>query len=383
MNSSWEADIGSVHVLFGEQRLEQVIDAVEALGCRRPFVVSDSGLRAAGHLDRLETILERGGFEVSTFADLKENPTTHQVEAGFEYASTVSPDCIIALGGGSAMDCAKGINFLLTNGGRMSDYWGVGLARQRLLPAIGIPTTAGTGSEAQSYALITDTETHRKMACGDPSARFRTVILDPTLLSSVPVEVAAATGLDAASHAIETFVSTRRNPVSRLLGQQAWKLLETHLVDSLDSAARSETRGQVLLAAHLAGAAIEQSMLGAAHACANPLTGTFGVTHGQAVAVMLPHVIRFNGAVAEGDYLELARTANLDISVGGAEALARRVEEIIRDVHLPSSLPELQVPSSQIQSLAAAASLEWTGTFNPRPVGPPELESLYESASHE
>ena len=382
MNSSWEAVIGSVRVVFGEGRLGEIAESVDALGCRRPLVVSDSGLRAAGHLDRLETTLTEVGYEFSTVVDLTENPTTDQVEAVLRTISARPPDCIIPLGGGSAMDCAKGINFLLTNGGKMNDYWGIGLAKKPLLPAIGVPTTAGTGSEAQSYALITDPESHRKMACGDPSARFHTVILDPTLLSSVPREVAAATGLDAVSHALETFVSTRSNPASRLLSKRSWELLSIHLVDSLQSSAPSETRGQVLLAAHFAGAAIEQSMLGAAHACANPLTAAYGLTHGKAVALMLPHVIRFNGSISETDYLELATAGDLDTSIGGTEALAQRVEEIRKQAELPASLQELKILEPATKTLAAAADLEWTGKFNPRPMGPQEFESLYESASH-
>ena len=378
--ASWEAEIGSVRVHFGPGRLRQAGEIVERLGCRRVLLVSDAGLQAAGHLTELQGALERAGLEVFTFTDLSENPTTRQVGAGLQFAAPLKPDCVVGLGGGSAMDCAKGINFLLTNGGKMSDYWGFGQASRELLPAIGIPTTAGTGSEAQSFALITDAESHRKMACGDPTAMFRAVVLDPNLLSSAPTEVAAATGLDAVSHAIESFVSTRRNPVSRMLASQAWQLLHLHLDDSLAAGASPETRGHVLLAAHLAGAAIEQSMLGAAHACANPLTAAFAIPHGQAVALMLPHVVRFNAEVAASDFKELLEAADLHAPEDSAEALALRIEEMRRRAGLPGSLGQLQVPGSAIRDLAAAATDEWTTAFNPRAVGRLELEALYESA---
>ena len=141
-----------------------------------------------------------------------------RIEGGF--------DLLIGLGGGSAMDCAKGINFILTNGGRMEDYWGVDKATKPMLPSIGIPTTAGTGSEAQSFALISQEDTHQKMACGDKKARFRTVILDPALTKSTPKGVTAATGIDAISHAVESYVSTRRNPISQMFAKEAWRLLE-------------------------------------------------------------------------------------------------------------------------------------------------------------
>jgi len=378
--TSWEAEIGPVRVLFGQERIRETGAVVQALGCRRVLLVSDPGIRAAGHLENLQTILDRAELQVTIFDKVAENPTTEQVEEGLAFAAPQRPDCVVALGGGSAMDCAKGINFLLTNGGRMADYRGFARASHPLLPAVGIPTTAGTGSEAQSFALISDSDSHRKMACGDPSARFQAVILDPTLLSSAPLQVAAASGLDAVSHAIESFVSTRRNPFSRILARHAWQLLHHHLDGSLTQEAAIEERGHVLLAAHLAGAAIEQSMLGAAHACANPLTAAFGITHGQAVALMLPHVVRFNSAVAADDYMELAVSCDLDTSTGGAATLADRIEEMRHRARLPERLRELHVAKGEIPALATAAALEWTARFNPRPVNQVELESLYESA---
>lgn len=378
--TSWEAQIGSVRVLFGPDRMQEAGDEVLALGGRRVLVVSDPGLEAAGHLQTLQTTLANAELEVATFCQVSENPSSEQVREGAVFASTIAPDCILALGGGSAMDCAKGINFLHTNGGRMADYWGYGRVTRPLLPALGIPTTAGTGSEAQSFALISDSSSHRKMACGDDSARFRAVILDPSLLSSVPARIAAATGLDAVSHALESHVSTRSNPISRLYSRHAWELLNRALAPSLTEDADLETSGRVLLAAHLAGAAIEQSMLGAAHACANPLTAVFGITHGQAVALMLPHVVRFNAAAAADEYCELAQVADLESSSSPAEAIACRIEDLRRSAGLPQRLQDLGVPRTELPTLAKAAALEWTARFNPRPVDQEELESLYAAA---
>jgi alcohol dehydrogenase len=376
----WDAEIGSIRVLFGEDRCQEAGTLVDELGCRRVLLVSDPGIRQAGHLRRLQDNLTSCGLAVRTFDRVDENPTCRQVDEGVAEASPFAPDCIVALGGGSAMDCAKGINFLLTNGGRMADYWGFGRATQPLLPSIGIPTTAGTGSEAQSYALICDDATHRKMACGDSKARFRAVILDPNLTASAPHRVAAAAGLDAVSHAVETYVSTRRNPVSQMLALTAWKLLEPNLERSLEDGASAERRGKVLLAAHLAGAAIEQSMLGAAHAGANPLTAVFGITHGQAVSLLLPHVVRFNAEEAESGYLELMRAAGLESPGGAGETLAARIEQMRGHADLPSHLRQIGVSASELSDLAAAAALEWTGRFNPRPVGEPEFLALYETA---
>lgn len=377
---SWDADIGRVRVLFGPGRLLEAGDQVSSLDCSRALLVSDPGLEAAGHVESLQRALRAAGIEVALFTDVGENPTTDEVAAGLAAAESFAPDCVVALGGGSAMDCAKGINFLLSNGGKITDYVGFGHAQQPLLPAIGIPTTAGTGSDAQSFALISEASSHRKLACGDPSARFRRVILDPTLLVSAPRRVAAASGLDAVGHAIESFVSTRSNPVSRMLAHQAWRLLDCHLEASLRAAKSVDHLGEIQIAAHLAGAAIEQSMLGAAHACANPLTARFDVPHGQAVALMLPHVVRFNAVTAAAAYQRLAGRPEDPADEHGAGWLAGRIETIRATASLPSRLADVGVPRAAIADLALAAAGEWTAKFNPRPVGPHEIEDLYADA---
>jgi alcohol dehydrogenase len=377
---SWRAEIGAIRVLFGPGERRNTADLVSELGCNRVLLVSDAGIRQAGHLQHLATILLDAGLEVCIFDGVEENPTSGQVESGVSVASPFEPDCIVALGGGSAMDCAKGINFLLTNGGQVSDYWGFGHATTPMLPSIGIPTTAGTGSEAQAYALISDSTSHRKMACGDTKARFRTVVLDPELTVSAPTRVAATAALDAVSHAVETFVTTRRNPVSQMLGLQAWRLLELHLEASLQPDATLETRGAMLLGAHLAGAAIEQSMLGAAHAGANPLTAEFAIPHGQAVALLLPHVVRFNAVSAENEYRQLADAVGLRSHREGGEAIADRLESMRRNAGLPTRLRQLGIAAAELPNLAAVASQEWTLQFNPRPVEEGDLLALYQAA---
>src|SRR5438132_8949800 len=178
-----------------------------------------------------------------------------------------------------------------------------------MLPAIGVPTTAGTGSEAQSYAIISDAETHVKMACGDPKAAFRIAILDPTLTVSQPKTVTAIAGFDAISHAVESYVTVSRTAISDLFARGAWRLLEAHYERVLVHPHDLPARGAMLVGAHEAGIAIEQSMLGATHACANPLTARYGTTHGIAIALMLPHVFRWNAEAAGDRYAALLRLA--------------------------------------------------------------------------
>jgi alcohol dehydrogenase len=280
-----------------------------------------------------------------------------------------SIDFLVGLGGGSAMDCAKGINFLHTNGGVMADYWGVGRASREMLPMIAVPTTAGTGSEAQSFALIVDPATHQKMACGDVKAACRVAILDPVLTQTQPPQVAAAAGIDAVAHAVETAVTTKRNAVSLEFTREAWVRLNRSFQEAMRNPGNDGARADMLLGAHLAGAAIEQSMLGAAHACANPLTARFGITHGVAVGLMLPHVVRFNAAgLEDGAYTVIGDDA------GG---LASAIEQMLDVAGLPRRLSDLDVPWETLPALAAEAAKQWTARFNPRPVGENELLQLY------
>src|SRR4051812_36382666 len=210
-----------IRVIAGEGKLDTVGGAAQACGMSRVLIVADKGIVAAGFVARAALALEASGVAVSCFHDFGPNPDTATVEAGRVRAAADRVDGIVALGGGSSLDCAKGINFVLTNGGSMRDYRGHGKASKPMLPSIGVPTTAGTGSEAQSFAIISDAETHAKMACGDDKAAFRIVILDPELTVTQPREVTAVAGYDAISHAVEAFVTKTRTPESQTVAAEA------------------------------------------------------------------------------------------------------------------------------------------------------------------
>jgi alcohol dehydrogenase class IV len=369
----WDGEVGAIRLVYGEGRLAELGEEARRLGARRALLVTDPGVREAGHATLAESSLTAADIAFTTFSEIDSEPTTEHVDAGLRAVRQgAAPDLLIAVGGGSAMDTAKGINFLLTQGGRMEDFWGFGKATRPLLPSLGVPTTAGTGSDAQSYALISQLGTGRKMACGDPGARFRTVILDPLLTATVPKPVAGRAALDALSHAVESFVTKKRNAPSNALALRAWRWLEAAFELSLTADATAEVRGRMLLGAHLAGAAIEASMLGAAHAAANPLTARHRIPHGEAIALMLPGVVRFNGGAVDALYREL--------DPAGAEGVARRIEALRRAAGLAERLRDRQVPADSLGALAGLASKEWTGGFNPRPVTVEDFQELYEAA---
>jgi alcohol dehydrogenase len=371
-------------IVFGPGKIAALGDLASELGARRALVVSDSGVIAAGHTQRGIDALTKAGIETHLFDEVHENPTTDDVEAGVKAARRREPELLVGFGGGSSMDCAKGINFVYTNGGIMQDYWGVGKALRPMLPMIAVPTTAGTGSEMQSFALISDGQTHVKMACGDKKATCRLALLDPELTVTQPKRVTALTGVDALAHALETYVTKPRNPVSLAFSREAWRLLAGNLGRVLDHPADIEARGAMQLGASFAGLAIENSMLGATHALANPLTAHYGIPHGQAIGLMLPHVIRFNGAVYGRWYHDLIEATggsggHLDPGRGVA-GLVDFVAQLVCKAGLSTRLSQCGVEKKKLPQLASDAAQQWTGSFNPRAVGEAELLHIYEQA---
>ncbi len=362
-------------IVFGGGAIEQLGELVRQYGGTRVLLVTDPGIVAVGHVQRAENSLAAASVHFARFDRVVENPTTEAIDACVAFARREQIDFFVGLGGGSSMDTAKGCNFILTNGGRMEDYWGVGKATRPMLPLIAIPTTAGTGSECQSFALITHPQTHAKMACGDTKAAARVAILDPELTLTQPPAVAAATGMDALSHAVETAVTRRRNPISQMLSREAFRLCARGLRRVFEhpenSAARGQAvvrqafqpdpvrqtfqcqagkpdvlsaRGDVLLGAALAGMAIENSMLGAAHAAANPLTARYGVIHGHAVGLMLPAVVRFNAQDPEVAplYHQLALQGGLiEPGTTNGTPAGEKIARFLRGYQQEAGLPQI------------------------------------------
>jgi alcohol dehydrogenase len=371
-------------IVSGMDSLVSLGELAVELGARRALVISDPGVIAAGHTRRGMNALRSAGVDTALFEGVHENPTTVDVDRGVAFARDFQPDILVGLGGGSSMDCCKGVNFIYTNGGRMQDYWGVGKATKAMLPMIAVPTTAGTGSEAQSFALISDAETHVKMACGDKKAACRVALLDPRLTVTQPHRVTALTGIDALAHALETYVTKPRNPISQVFSREAWRLLAGNLHRVLDTPEDMEARAAMQLGACFAGMAIETSMLGATHALANPLSANHAIVHGEAIGIMLPHVIRFNGQICADLYNDLARIGVTGDIPPDADAAVRHLAEFVaasvEKAGLATRLSHCGVPQDHLPTLAEQAAKQWTGTFNPRKVSPDEWLDLYNQA---
>lgn len=364
-------------VVFGNGAVMELGNIARDLGKNNVLLVTDRGITAAGHVGRAVGSMEAAGLQVSVYDAVRENPTTEDVAHCLEAARSFNAEVMVGLGGGSSMDTAKGANFILTNGGEMKDYWGVGKATKPMLPFIAVPTTAGTGSECQSAALIADQVTHQKMACLDPKAAARVAILDPELTLSQPTGVTACTGIDALAHALESAVTKKQNAFSRVFSQEAFRLISLNFEKVIAEPDNLDARGSMLLGSAFAGMAIESSMLGAAHSAANPLTAHHGVVHGQAVGVMLPGVIEFNAGEpsARATYEGLARLIGLQ----SVEDLIAYVKKLLMSAGLAVPLGKFGVKGDCIPKLAAEAEKQWTAQFNPRSISTTDFARLYEA----
>ncbi|MDF1862760.1 MAG: iron-containing alcohol dehydrogenase [Verrucomicrobiales bacterium] len=364
-------DIPGGKVVFGWGKIDSLGKEAAKLGARNALLVTDPGLAKTEWVQRaVDSLLHQIG-SVMVFDQVHENPTTEDVDRCVATASEAKVDLIIGLGGGSSMDTAKGCNFILTNGGEMQDYWGVDKATKPMLPFIAVPTTSGTGSECQSFALIADAETHAKMACGDKKAAAAVAILDPELTVTMPWAVTAHTGIDAITHALETAVCKKKTGISAAYSRAGWQLLNSGLERVMKDPNDHEARARMQLGSAFAGTAIENSMLGIAHSCANPVTAHHGTVHGQAVGTMMPHVIEFNRKDA-------SVSAIYETLFEGD--LADRVRELLRCSGMDISLSTLGVTEEQLPLLAEEASKQWTAQFNPLSVDASALEQVYRAA---
>src|SRR5262245_5156748 len=234
-------------VVFREGGLALIGGLAHSLGFTRTLIVADAGIKAAGLVSQTADALTASGIASFGFHDFDVNPDSTMVETGRRVAAEMAIDSIVAIGGGSSLDCAKGINFVLTSGGTMADYRGYGKAVKPMLPMIGVPTTAGTGSDAQSYAIISDPSTHEKMACGDPGAAFRIALLDPIVTLTQPQQVSAIAGYDAISHAVESFVTTSGTGMSDMFALDAWRRLHANYQQVLEHPSDVTARGAMLV----------------------------------------------------------------------------------------------------------------------------------------
>lgn len=377
-------------IVFGPGSSARAGELAMAHNAASVLVVSDPGVAAAGHTDAVASVLRQHRISVHVFTDVPENPTLADVSACAAVTRRHGPDLIIGLGGGSALDVAKASIMICAEGMDIARRPGMTPSTRPHLPMIAIPTTAGTGSECQPHAVISDDETHTKAAFATSQSLPKVAVLDPALTTTQPRKVTADSASDAIVHAVEVWVTKPRNPLSSLFAGEAFSLLTGNLPTVLANPDDLDARGCVQLGATWAGLGIAHSMLGAAHAAGNALTARYRISHGAAVASMLPAVIRFNSQddVVRAQYAALAvRSGLLANGSDPAErerclvsALLDRLSSLWSLTGNPAGLSGFGVRAEDVGDLAAEAAKQRTGHFNPRTVSAGVFRELYAEA---
>lgn len=347
--------------IFGAGSLARLPELIAATGHRRAFVVTDPGLVAAGITERVTKILDAGEVEFGLFADVAPNPSTGNVDAGAAAARAFGPAAVVALGGGSSLDAAKGISLLVGNpharAADADELWDAADG----LPLIAVPTTAGTGAETNGFGVIEDVAAHRKVYLGHPSVRPHTAVLDPELTLDLPPHVTAATGLDALVHGVESLASRGANAVSVAYATQAVALVGRWLPIAYRDGADLEARAQLMLGAHLAGRALTLSGLGLVHGIGHALTARIGTPHGVALAAVFEEVMEFSAEAAGAAYEQVARALRVRPGVPDpaprdwASAAIGAVREISGAIEVKRPLRQLGATRQMLTCVAAGA----------------------------
>ncbi len=355
--------------LIGEGAVEQACDHARQAGYTQCLIVTDKPLVELGYAAQLQSQLAERGIQSCIYDGVQPNPTTGNVEAGLALLKQNNCDFLISLGGGSPHDCAKGIALVASNGGDIRDYEGVDQSAKPQLPLISINTTAGTASEITRFCIITDENTHIKMAIVDKHVTPVLSVNDPVLMKNMPAGLTAATGMDALTHAVEAYVSTAANPITDACALKAVTLIANNLVTAVKDGKNMAARDQMAYAQLLAGMAFNNASLGYVHAMAHQLGGFYDLPHGVCNAVLLPHVQRFNSQAAAGRLKDVAEAMGIDVQglsdAQGAAVCIEAIEKMAREVGIPAGLRDLKVKEEDFAELATNAMKDACGLTNP------------------
>jgi alcohol dehydrogenase class IV len=368
-----------VRLVFGQPVAAALPAVLAEFQVERVLLLSDAGLEAIGLVDQIAGSLGTAGWQVSSFARVRSNPTVDDVEAALARAGEVGAQALVALGGGSVIDVAKAVGLLATNGGTYAEYqWEGRPITRSILPLVAVPTTSGTGSEVTKVTVIEDKETRFKKGVLSPYLFARAAVLDPALTVSLPAHLTAATGVDAFCHALEAFVGRRASPITDALAldalHRAWHNLPraTHQGDDLPA------REEMMLASTMAGLAFDQSGLGIIHSLAGPVAGRYGLHHGLCVGLLLPQGLAYNLPVLEGKRLSLLTALGMPVSLAD-DQVVDRVKDWLADLGLPLTLTEVEIAEPDLPSMGEEASRMVLLPNNPRPATADDCQHLLEA----
>jgi alcohol dehydrogenase class IV len=371
-------------IVFGPGSLAEIGHCALRVGARRPFLVTDRGIEEAGWVHEAVSHLGEAGLRPMVWSDVTPNPKDHEVEAAYQHYAASRCDVIIAVGGGSCIDAAKGVAILSSNGGAILDYAGVDMVSQPIPPLVMAPSTSGTGADVSQFAVITDTAHRTKITIISRTIVPEISIVDPRLLITMPEGLNAATGLDALTHAIEAFVSLAHNPLTDRHALHAAHLVTSNLHQTMLQPRQAEPRIGMAQGALEAGMAFTNAILGITHAMSHQVGGLLDAPHGVCNGVLLPHTIRFNAAAEPDRFVPLAAAAGIDVAGKPADEVAELLASLVRrladDVGVPKGLADLGVTEADIPTLARTTLYDACLATNPREADASDIEALFRDA---
>lgn len=374
----------SPEIIFGVGARKSVANYAKTFGARKVLLVSDPGVVEAGWLDEISDILSEAEVEHVAFTDVSPNPRTQEVMAGAQFYQEQNCNVIVAIGGGSPMDCAKGIGIVSANGRHILDYEGIDTIHLPIPPLVFIPTTAGTSADVSQFAIISDPVEKVKFSIVSKAVVPDVALIDPETTLTMDPFLSACTGIDAMVHAIEAFVSTGAGPLTDMNALDAMRLINENIVALVKDPKDIHIREQVMLGSMKAGLAFSNAILGAVHAMSHSLGGYLDLPHGLCNAMLLEHVIDFNYKEAEDRFKVVAQTMGIEVAgLNTTEIRKRLMERVItlkQDVGLTQKLAESGVNISDIPVLSSHALKDPCILTNPRKSNKRDVEAVYEEA---
>ena len=369
--------------LMGPGCAKAVGPQVKTFG-KKALIVTDAYLAKTGMADQIAGHIKAAGVEVAIYPGAEPNPTDKNVHDGLKFLQDNACDVLVSLGGGSAHDCAKGIGIVAGNGGNIRDYEDLGKSSEPMMPLIAVNTTAGTASEMTRFCIITNTDTHVKMAIVDWRCTPNIAINDPLLMMGMPPSLTAATGMDALTHAVEAYVSTMATPVTDSAALMAMDLIASNLRNAVANGENFEARDKMAYAEFLAGMAFNNASLGYVHAMAHQLGGFYNLPHGVCNAILLPHVEIFNLIANPERFADMAEALGEDVSGlsirDAAEVAIESIQQLSRDVGIPSGLADLGVKETDLKTMAENAMKDACSLTNPRKATLEDIIQIYKNA---
>ena len=370
--------------LMGPGSVKEIGKYALELGGTKALIVSGKSRHGQDLAEDIQKILETGGLKAAIFAGADPNPTDTSIGAGAEVYEKEKCDMIVAVGGGSPMDCAKAIGIVAKNGGDINDYEGVGKVVKGIPPLITVNTTAGTASEMTSFTIITDTTRHVKMAIVDPRITPDVAVNDPELMVSMPPSLTAATGMDALTHAVEAYVSTQATPTTDAAAIKAIELIAKYLPEAVAHGEDIRVRDMMAHAEYLAGIAFNNASLGYVHSMAHQLGGLYDLPHGVCNAILLPYVEMYNKQVTPERFADIAKAMGENIEGLTPEKAADKAIDAIKNlaarIGIPSGLKELGAREEDFELLAENAMQDVCRLTNPREFSKEDIIEIYRRA---